>query len=92
MRRLPLLQLLLLGEVALLLKDHVQRLTPSERRRLLTLIRDARGRPGRLSPIERAELERLIAKADPLLFASTAARKFSPVPFPGGSKRGDRSR
>jgi hypothetical protein len=86
-RRLPWMRLLLLGEVALLLKDHVQRLTPAERRRLVVLVRDARGRPGRLSQAERAELEGLIAKVEPMLFASTAARKFSPVPIPGGGKR-----
>jgi hypothetical protein len=87
LRRLPLMRLLLLGEVALLLKDHVQRLTPAERRRLVVLLRDARGRPGRLGEDERAELEGLIAKVEPMLFASTAVRKLSPVPFPGGSKR-----
>jgi hypothetical protein len=85
------MRLLLLGEVALLLMDHVQRLTPAERRRLVVLLRDARGRPRRLTPVERAELESLIAKAEPLLFASTAARKLSPVPFPGGAKRRDSS-
>jgi hypothetical protein len=85
------MRLLLLGEVALLLMDHVQRLTPAERRRLVVLLRDARGRPGRLTPVERVELESLIAKAEPLLFASTAARKLSPVPFPGGAKRRESS-
>jgi hypothetical protein len=87
LRRIPMMRLLLLGDVALLLKDHVQRLTPAERRRLVVLIRDARGRPGKLSADERAELERLIAKVEPLLFATTAARKLSPIPFPGGGKR-----
>jgi hypothetical protein len=87
LRRIPVMRLLLLGEVALLLKDHVQLLTPAERRRLVVLIRDARGRPGKLSAAERAELESLIAKSEPLLFATTAARKLSPIPFPGGGKR-----
>lgn len=88
LRRVPVVQLLLLGEVALLLKDHVQLLTPAERRRLIRLLREARGRPGNLSPDERAELQRLVAKSEPLRFATTAARKVSPVPFPGGAKRG----
>jgi hypothetical protein len=87
LRRLPLMRLLLLGEVVLLLKTHIERLTPAERRRLLVLLRDARGRPGRLSAIERSELERLIAKAEPMVLASAAAQKLSPFPFPGGSKR-----
>lgn len=89
LRRLPIMRLLLLGEVAILVKNHVERLTPAERRRLIVLMRDARGRPGRLSPGERAELEGLIAKAEPFLFASAAAQKLSPFPFPGSGKRPD---
>lgn len=91
LRRVPVMRLLLLGEVALLLKNHIERLTPAERRRLVVLMRNTKGMPGRLSAAERAELERIIAKAEPMLFASTAAQKFSPFNFPGNSKRGDSS-
>ena len=87
LRRMPIMRMLLLGEVALLLKSHLDRLTPAERRRLVILIRDARGVPGRLSPAERVELERIIHKAEPMLFASTAAQKFAPFPLPGDAKR-----
>ena len=76
------MRLLLLGEVALLARNHIERLEPRERRRLVVLMRDARGRPGKLDPQEREELEGLIAKAEPMLFASLAAQKLSPVPLP----------
>ena len=42
----------------------VTRLTPKERRRLGTLLRDSRGLPTRLGPKERAELRKLLAKLD----------------------------
>ena len=45
-------------------------------------MRIATGRRGRLTPGERFELARLIAKADPKLFAGLVVQKFSPVPFP----------
>jgi len=79
LRRLPLVRLLVLGEVVMLAREHYERLTPRERRRLVVLVRDARGRPGRLSSSERRELEELVAKAEPKLFARTAAEKLSPV-------------
>ncbi len=82
LRRLPVMRLLLLGEVVLLARDHIERLTPRERRRLVVLLRDARGRPSRLQGGHRDELEALIAKADPKLFAAEAAAKLSPVPLP----------
>lgn len=91
LRRMPIMRLLLLGEIALLLKTHIERLTPAERRRLVVLMRDARGVPGRLSVAERAELERIIHKAEPMLFASSAAQKLSPFSFPGSSKHSDTS-
>lgn len=82
LRRLPVMRLLLLGQVVLLARDHIERLTPNERRRLVVLMRDARGRPSNLSNRERDELQALIAKADPKLFASAAAETLSPVPLP----------
>lgn len=83
LRRIPVFRLLVLGEVALLARDHIERLEPRERRRMVVLIRDARGRPGQnLAPREREELEQLIAKAEPKLFAAAAAQKLSPVPLP----------
>ncbi len=82
LRRVPVMRLLVLGEVAILARDHIERLEPSERRRLVVLMRDARGRPRNLSAKQREELEQLIAKAEPKLFAAAAAQKLSPVPLP----------
>jgi hypothetical protein len=82
LRRIPVMRLLLLGEVVLLARDHIERLSPPERRRLVLLIREGRGRPRNLDERQREELEGLIAKADPKLFAAEAAEKLSPVPLP----------
>jgi hypothetical protein len=88
LRRLPILKLLAVGEIALLLRSHIARLDPAERRRLIELLRSGRGRPSKLSPSEREELERLIAKTEPRLFAGLAADKLSPVPLPRRAVRG----
>lgn len=77
-RRLPLFRLLLIAELALLVRDHLRRLDPAERRRLWELVR--RG-PGML-PDERAELRALVAKIEPRMLAGAVAEKFSPVPLP----------
>ena len=83
LNRIPVMRLVVLAEVAVLAKGHIERLTPKERRRLVVLVRDARGRPAHnLSSRERSELEALIAKAEPKLFAREAAQRISPVPLP----------
>jgi hypothetical protein len=83
LRQLPVMRLIMLGEILVLAREHFERLTPRERRRLVVLLRDGRGRPrAHLSPRERGELEALVAKADPKLFATTAAQRLSPVPIP----------
>jgi hypothetical protein len=87
-RRLPVGKLLAAGEIVLLARRHVTRLEPHERRRLLALLRQGRGRARNLSPPERAELARLIAKADPRLFAGTVLDRLSPVPLPKRLVRG----
>jgi hypothetical protein len=78
-RRLPVARLVLLAEVAILAGEHVGRLEPSERRRVVTLLRRARLRPGNLTQRERAELAMLVAKAEPKLFAKSVAKKFNPL-------------
>jgi hypothetical protein len=83
LKRLPVLRLLALGEVALLAQDHLNRLTPPQRRRLVELVRIGRGRRQNLTPREREELSALIARAAPREFAAHAAQKLSPVPIPG---------
>jgi hypothetical protein len=70
------------AQVVMIARRHWQKLEPHERRRLITLVRVAGGRRGRLTPGERIELVRLVAKADPKLFAGLVVQKFSPVPLP----------
>lgn len=92
LRRLPVLKLLAVGEIALLARSHVQRLEPGEGRRLVELLRTGRGRSRNLSPDERDELERLVAKTEPRLFAGLAADKLSPVRLPRRVVQGRRRR
>jgi hypothetical protein len=90
LRRLPVLKLLAIGEIALLAHAHVQKLEPAERRRLVELLRQGRGRRSNLSAAERDELARLVAKAEPRLFAGAAADRLSPVPLPRLVREGRR--
>jgi hypothetical protein len=92
-RRIPIFALLSAAEVAILAKDHYQRLTPAERRRLATLVRTGRGRSRNLTVRERDELEALMAKLEPRALFGAAADKLSPVPLPhrltyGKTKKG----
>lgn len=82
LKRVPAVRLLALAEVVLLARDHVQRLTPAERRRVMGLVRIGRGRRRNLSEAERDELSALIAKAQPRLLAGEAIEALSPVPLP----------
>jgi hypothetical protein len=79
LRRLPLARLVILADVAILAKTHLDRLTPAERRRLLMLVKDAKGRPRNLSQHQRSELEGLIAKIEPKDFASQAVERLTPL-------------
>ncbi len=81
-RGVPVVALLSAAEVAKLAKDHLTRLQPAERRRLLALIAKARGGAGALSEHERAEFAALVAKLEPRAFVGSAANHFSPVPVP----------
>ena len=92
LKRLPVLKLIAIAEIALLARAHATKLTGEERRRLVGLVRKGRGRRGKLSPEERDELERLVAKAEPRLFAGEVADKLSPVPLPRRLVRGPRKR
>jgi hypothetical protein len=88
LRQIPVVRLLALAEVALIARDHVTRLEPDERRRLLHLVRIGRGRTRRLSENERDELRELVAKAEPRLFVGEVAEKLSPVKLPQRIVRG----
>ncbi len=80
----------------MLAREHMTRLSPSERRRVLELIRIGHGRPSHLSMSQRAELAALLARMEPRLFAGYVVDKLSPLPLPRrlvfGSSRGSRSR
>lgn len=82
LRRVPVVRLLSAAEVAVLARDHLQRLSPAERRRLLHLVRVGRGRRARLTDRERDELEALVAKLEARRFVGDAVDKLSPVPLP----------
>jgi hypothetical protein len=90
LRRIPVLKLLAVAQVGLLAREHVLRLTPNERRRLLALVRKARGRPSTLSADERTELAMLVIKLEPRLLAGQAFNHLSPVPVPDWVVRGRR--
>ncbi len=81
-RRVPVVKLLSIAEVGLLARDHLMRLTPEERRRLVVLVRRGRGRPSRLKRAEHEELTRLVSKLEPRMLAGDAVEKLSPVPLP----------
>ena len=74
-RHVPVARLLILGELLLLAREHLLKLDAHERRRILELVRKARGRRGNLSERERRELARLVEKAEPRLFMGNAVKK-----------------
>jgi hypothetical protein len=92
LRRLPVLKLLALAEIALLARDHVSRLDAADRRRLVELVRKGHGRSRNLTETERRELSALLAKAEPRRFAGLAADRLSPVPLPRRMVEGPPSR
>ena len=77
-KRLPVIRLLLIAELAMVARRHVLNLTPAERRRLYALVRKGRG----LTPKQKKELRRLVGKLEPRAFAGSAANRLSPVPLP----------
>jgi hypothetical protein len=89
-RAIPMVRLLAAARVVMLARRHWHKLEPHERRRVITLVRVAGGRRGRLTSGERLELVRLIAKADPRLFAGLVAERFSPVRLPRRVVQGKR--
>ncbi len=81
LRKLPLLRLLALAEVIVVAREHINKLEPDERRRLVELIRRGRARPSNLSARERRELSALVAKAEPREFVSRAVEKIAGMPL-----------
>ena len=92
LRHVPVVRLVALAEIALVAHDHVARLEPRDRRRIVQLLRIGRGRPHKLSDAQREELRELVAKAEPRLFVGEVAEKFSPVKLPQRIVRGREKR
>ena len=84
LRRMPLARLVLLAEIGMLAKIHFERLSPAERRRLVLLVKNAKGWPQNLSEREQREFKKLVAKVEPKAFANEAVERFSPL----GGRRG----
>jgi hypothetical protein len=59
---------------------HFAKLNGAQRRRLVALVRQARGRPSSLGEAERHELGALLATLEPRLFIGSAVVRLSPVP------------
>jgi hypothetical protein len=67
------LRVLAIGQVALLLKDHLKLLEPAERSRLASLVAQSKGKPRtNLTASEREELLGLARKLEPGAFAKGA--------------------
>ncbi len=92
LRRVPVLKLLAAAEVAMIARDHMMLLTREERRRLIELVRIARGRRRNLSEAESQELEDLVARLEPRILFGEAADKLSPLPLPRRLTHGPRRR
>jgi hypothetical protein len=78
----PIVGALLAAEIAAMAWTHLAMLNRTQRRRLVALLGQARGRPGSLSDSEREELWALIATLQPRLFLGSATRRLSPLPVP----------
>jgi hypothetical protein len=92
LRAIPVVKLLAAAELALLARDHLARLSPPERRRLVVLVRVGRGRRSRLTDAERDELEGLLIKLQPRLLVGEAINRLSPLPLPRRLVFGPRNR
>jgi hypothetical protein len=73
-------RILLVGEVALLAKRHLDKLGPGEAAELRNLLVKSKGRPGNLSSRERSRIKALVTKLEPGAFAKSAATS---APFRG---------
>jgi hypothetical protein len=82
-RRLPFFKILAIAQIALLVRRHLKRLTPMERKRMGDLVR----RGHRLDRDERDELRGLVSKLEPAAFAFAAADHFSPIPLRRAGRR-----
>jgi hypothetical protein len=56
-------------QLAMTLRRHWKYLTPAERSQLASLIKKSKGSPGKLTPMERADVRRLVRKLEPFAIA-----------------------
>ena len=90
LKAIPIARLIAAAEVALLVRQHLMKLEPAERHRMLVLVRQGRGRPRNLSERERRELARLVQKMEPRDFVNTATKRLTGVSLPGSGDRSGR--
>lgn len=96
LKRLPLLRLLAIADVVRLAKNHANKLTADDRKRMLALAKKASPtkdhlRGNKLTQAEQDELKALVLKAEPRIFAGETANMLSPIPIPSGSVRAPRT-
>jgi hypothetical protein len=72
-------RIIAIAELALVAKRHLDKLGPGEVGELRRLLVKSKGRPGNLTPRERARIQELATKLEPGAFAKDAASSF--VPF-----------
>jgi hypothetical protein len=75
LRKIPAARLIVLGELLLLAREHLLKLEPQERRRVVELVRRGHGRPGNLNDRDRRELQRLLEKVEPRVFVGSAFKR-----------------
>src|SRR5688500_3523318 len=92
LRRIPLLRLLAITDVVRLARDHANKLTPDERKRMLELVQKATPLGAKLTDADRDELKKLVLKAEPRIFAGETANFFSPIPIPRRIRQGPKSK
>lgn len=88
LKLIPVVKLLAAAQIIMIAREHIEKLEPDERRRLVELIRTGHGRARNLSAAEQDELHVLVAKAEPRLFTGLVAEQFVPVRLPQRLVRG----
>jgi hypothetical protein len=78
-RALPWTRLLAVARGTITTKRHWDKLTPAERRSLVRLVRQSKGRPSNLSLRERHQLRRLVVKLELQRLGSDLAALASPL-------------
>lgn len=75
----PWARALAIAEIALVVKQHLDRLDAGEGTELRKLIAKSKGRPGNLTQKERSRVYELVKKLEPGAFARSAATRAVPL-------------